>query len=258
MSIPRLYLDQPLEAGREVPATPGQAHYLGSVMRRGPGDAVLLFNGRDGEWEGRIAAIRKDRCSLVPERQKRPQAAVADTRLLVAALKREAMEWVVEKATELGIGLIQPVLTRRSVADRVNTARLAAIAQEAAEQCERLSLPRIEAARPLPAVLEAWDGIPLLVGAERRESPSLGRIAQGIRAPWAWLVGPEGGFERVELDDLSRRAFVSTASLGPRILRAETAAVAGLALLQALAGDWDDQPISIGDRALGNSARAGT
>jgi 16S rRNA (uracil1498-N3)-methyltransferase len=258
MSIPRLYLDQPLEAGREVPATPGQAHYLGSVMRRGPGDAVLLFNGRDGEWEGRIVAIRKDRCTLAPGRQLRPQAPRADTRLLVAALKRDAMEWVVEKATELGIGLIQPVLTRRSVADRVNTSRLAAIAQEAAEQCERLDLPRIEPARPLPTVLEAWDGVPLLVGAERRESPSLGRAARGLHAPWAWLVGPEGGFERVELDDLARRAFVSTASLGPRILRAETAAVAGLALLQALAGDWDDQPITIGDRALGNSARAGT
>ena len=113
MSIPRLYLDQPLEAGREVPATPGQAHYLGSVMRRGPGDAVLLFNGRDGEWEGRIAAIRRDRCTLAPERLVRVQAPQADTRLLVAALKRDAMEWVVEKATELGIGLIQPVLTRR-------------------------------------------------------------------------------------------------------------------------------------------------
>ncbi len=243
MSIPRLYLDQPLEAGREVPATPGQAHYLGSVMRRAPGDAVLLFNGRDGEWEGRIAAIRRDRCSLAPERQLRPQTPTADTRLLVAALKRDAMEWVVEKATELGVGLIQPVFTRRSVADRVNTARLAAIAQEAAEQCERLGLPRIAEPRPLHAVLDAWDGTPLLVGAERGERPPLARVAaglhaQGLRAPWAWLVGPEGGFDRVELDDLARRAFVSTAALGPRILRAETAAIAGLALLQALAGDW--------------------
>ncbi|SDB63006.1 16S rRNA (uracil(1498)-N(3))-methyltransferase [Belnapia rosea] len=240
MSIPRLYLDQPLEAGREVPATPGQAHYLGSVMRRGPGDVVLLFNGRHGEWEGRIAAIRKDRCALLPERQARPQPPQADTRLLVAALKRDAMEWVAEKATELGIGLIQPVFTRRSVADRVNTARLAAIAQEAAEQCERLSLPRIGAPQPLPAVLEAWDGIPLLVGAERGERPPLARAAKGLHAPWAWLVGPEGGFDRVELDDLARRAFVSTAALGPRILRAETAAIAGLTLLQALAGDWTE------------------
>ncbi|MBL6458284.1 16S rRNA (uracil(1498)-N(3))-methyltransferase [Belnapia sp. T6] len=240
MSIPRLYLDQPLAAGAAVPTSPGQAHYLGSVMRRAPGDAVLVFNGRDGEWEARIEAIRKDRCTLLPERQTRPQATVADTRLLVAALKRDAMEWVVEKATELGIGTIQPVFTRRSVADRVNTARLAAIAQEAAEQCERLDLPRIGAPQPLPALLDSWDGVPLLVGAERGDRPPLARIAQGLHAPWAWLVGPEGGFDRLELDDLARRAFVSTAGLGPRILRAETAAVAGLALLQALAGDGSD------------------
>ncbi len=240
MSTPRLYLDQPLEEGREVSATPAQAHYLGGVMRRATGDPVLLFNGRDGEWAARIAALRKDRCSLRPERQTRPQEATPESRLLVAAVKRDAMDWMAEKATELGIGLIQPVLTRRSVADRVNTTRLAAIAQEAAEQCERLDLPRIEPAHPLPAVLEAWDGIPLLVGAERRESPALGRVAQGLHAPWAWLVGPEGGFDRLELDDLARRAFVSTAGLGPRILRAETAAVAGLALLQALAGDGSE------------------
>lgn len=238
MSIPRLYLDHPLEAGREVPATPGQAHYLGGVMRRAAGDPVLLFNGRDGEWEGRIAHLRKDRATLLPERQLRPQAPEPDLRLLVAAVKRDAMDWMAEKATELGVSLIQPVFTRRSVADRVNTARLTGIAQEAAEQCRRLTVPRVEAAQPLHAVLDAWDGTPLLAGDERRESPPLAEAARGLRLPLAWLVGPEGGFERAELDDLRRRAFVSPASLGPRILRAETAAVAGLAVLQALAGDW--------------------
>jgi 16S rRNA (uracil1498-N3)-methyltransferase len=238
MSIPRLYLDHPLEAGREVPATPGQAHYLGGVMRRGPGDPVTLFNGLDGEWEGRIAMLRKDRASLVPERQARPQTPEPDLRLVVAAVKRDAMDWMAEKATELGASVIQPVFTRRSVADRVNTARLAGIAQEAAEQCRRLTVPRVEAAQPLHAVLDAWDGTPLLAGDERRESPPLARVAAGLRLPLAWLVGPEGGFERAELDDMRRRAFVSTVALGPRILRAETAAVAGLALLQALAGDW--------------------
>lgn len=247
MSIPRLYLDQPLDAGQPVPATPGQAHYLGSVMRRGPGDAVLLFNGLDGEWQASIATLRKDRCTLLPERQLRPQAPATDTRLLVTALKRDALDWVVEKATELGIGLIQPVFTGRSVVGRVNTGRLASIAQEAAEQCERLTVPRIAEPRPLHAVLDAWDGAPLLVGAERADSPPLARVAAGLHAGgsgirWAWLVGPEGGFERAELDDLRRRAFVSPVALGPRILRAETAAVAGLVLLQALAGDWTENP----------------
>jgi 16S rRNA (uracil1498-N3)-methyltransferase len=247
MSIPRLYLDQPLEAGQPVPATPGQAHYLGGVMRRGPGDAVRVFNGADGEWQASIAALRKDRCTLVPERRTRSQEPAADTRLLVTALKRDALDWVVEKATELGIGLIQPVFTQRSVVGRVNIARLASIAQEAAEQCERLTVPRIGEPRPLHAVLDAWDGAPLLVGAERADSPPLARVAEGMHAAgagirWAWLVGPEGGFERAELDDLRRRAFVSPVALGPRILRAETAAVAGLVLLQALAGDWTENP----------------
>ncbi|MCB4824259.1 16S rRNA (uracil(1498)-N(3))-methyltransferase [Roseicella aerolata] len=241
MSTPRLYLDQPLEEGREIPATPAQAHYLGGVMRRAPGDAVLLFNGRDGEWAATITALRKDRCAFRPDRPTRPQEATPAARLLVTAVKRDAMDWMAEKATELGIGLIQPVLTRRSITDRVNTGRLAAIAQEAAEQCGRLTVPRVGPAAPLHAVLDAWDGTPLLVGDERRESPPLIQAAQTLSrgTAWAWLVGPEGGFERAELDDLRRRAFVSTVSLGPRILRAETAAVAGLAVLQALAGDWN-------------------
>lgn len=252
MSIPRLYLDQPLAAGQEVPATPGQAHYLGSVMRRGPGDPVVLFNGRDGEWQARIAGLRKDRCSLLPESQSRPQDPPAASRLLIAAIKRDALEWVVEKATELGIGLIQPVLTRRTVAGRVNRDRLAAIAQEAAEQSERLTLPRVAEAAPLDAVLAGWDGTPLLVGAERAGAPPLSRVIAGLEgtrplARWAWLVGPEGGFDRSELDALRRHPFVATAGLGPRILRAETAAVAGLAVLQAMVGDWTANPVrSIG------------
>lgn len=243
MSIPRLFLDHPLEAGREVPATPQQAHHLGGVLRRAAGDPVLLFNGQDGEWEARIVSLRKDRASLLPERMTRPQPPPAPgPRLLVSALKRDAMDLVAEKATELGAALIQPVLARRCVADRVNTARLSAIAQEAAEQCGRLTVPRVAPAAPLHAVLDAWDGTPLLVGDERRESPPVAAAARALQPghPWAWLVGPEGGFERAELDDLRRRAFVSMVSLGPRILRAETAAVAGLAVLQALAGDWNE------------------
>jgi 16S rRNA (uracil1498-N3)-methyltransferase len=157
---------------------------------------------------------------------------------MVAALKRDAMEWLVEKATELGVAAILPVLTRRSVADRVNQARLAAIARSAAEQCERLSLPVIHAAMPLHAALAAWDGVPLFIAAERAGAPALPQALSGQRLPLGLLIGPEGGFDRAELDAAQSYPFVKPIGLGPRILRAETAAVAGLSVLAALAGDW--------------------
>jgi 16S rRNA (uracil1498-N3)-methyltransferase len=238
MSTPRLYLETNLAAGLEIEAEPGQAHHLGAVLRRGAGDAVAVFNARDGEWAGRITALRKDRCRILLEAQSRAPAPEPDLRLLVAALKRDAMEWLVEKATELGVAAIHPVITRRSVADRVNQARLAAIARGAAEQCERLSLPVIHAAMPLHAALSAWDGTPIFMAAERSSAPALPQALAGQRLPLALLNGPEGGFDRAELDAARSYAFVKTIGLGPRILRAETAAVAGLAVLAALAGDW--------------------
>ncbi|NKC29465.1 16S rRNA (uracil(1498)-N(3))-methyltransferase [Falsiroseomonas selenitidurans] len=238
MSIPRLYHDAALAEGTLVEAAPGQAHHLGTVLRRGPGDTVRLFNPRDGEWSATIDSIRKDRARFAVGGQVRPAAAEPDCRLLVAALKRDAMDWVAEKATELGATLIQPVLTQRSVADRANAARLAAIARGAAEQCERLGAPAVAEALPLHRVLAAWDATPLVVAMERTvaEPPRAAALRPG--APIALLVGPEGGFTAAELDDLRRRPFVVPAALGPRILRAETAAVAGLAALQALVGDW--------------------
>lgn len=239
MTTPRLYLAADLAEGTTIPAAEGQAHHVGTVLRRGPGDAVLLFNERYGEFEATIATLRKDRASFTLGARRRAPAPEPDLRLLMAAVKRDAMDWIVEKATELGVSLIQPVLTRRTVMDRVNTARLSAIARGAAEQCERLSVPAVRDALPLHAVLDSWDGTRLLVAAERRDASPIAAAARDARLPLAWLVGPEGGFDRAELDDLARRPFVSPVSLGPRILRAETAAVAGLAVLQALAGDWD-------------------
>jgi 16S rRNA (uracil1498-N3)-methyltransferase len=238
MSTPRLFLDGALAPGTELPGTAAQAHHLGTVLRRGTGDAVALFNPRDGEFAATIAQIRRDRCAFVVGDRLRAPAPEPDLRLVVAALKRDALDWVVEKATELGVAVIRPVTTRRSVVDRVNTDRLAAIARGAAEQCERLSVPVIRAALPLHAVLDAWDGAPLLVGAERRGASPIRDVAATTCLPCGWLVGPEGGFDPAELDDAIRRAFVTPVALGPRILRAETAAVAGLAVLQALAGDW--------------------
>ncbi len=253
MSIPRLFVEHSLAAGEAIPATPGQAHYLGQVMRRAVGDAVLLFNGRDGEWQAAIASLRRDRATFLPNLRTRPQEAMADLRLLVAAVKRDALEWVVEKATELGVAVIQPVFTRRSVVGRVNALRLVTIAQEAAEQCRRLTVPRIGPAASLHAVLEAWDGAPLLAGDETGQAPPIARVAKAMRLPLGWLVGPEGGFDPAELDDLRRRAFVSTVGLGPRILRSETAAVAGLAILQSLAGDWNTANLNTTDPAPGLS-----
>lgn len=238
MSTPRCHLDDALAEGAELPGTAAQAHHLGTVLRRGVGDAVAVFNARYGEFAARIVALRKDRCAFVLGERRRAPAPEPDLRLLVAALKRDALDWVVEKATELGVSVIQPVITRRTVVDRVNTERLAAIARGAAEQCERLSVPVVLAAVPLHAALDAWDGAPMLVAAERREASPIRGVAAKLRLPCAWLVGPEGGFDPAELDDATRRAFVTPVALGPRILRAETAAVAGLAVLQALAGDW--------------------
>lgn len=238
MSTPRLFLDETLHEGAAVVGTAAQAHHLGTVLRRGAGDPVALFNARDGEFAATIVHLRKDRCAFALGPRRRAPAPEPDLRLVVAALKRDALDWVVEKATELGASAIQPVLTRRTVVDRVNTDRLAAIVRGAAEQCERLSVPAIRPAMPLHAVLDAWDGASLLVGAERRGAAPIRDVAAALSLPCGWLVGPEGGFDPAELDDATRRAFVTAVALGPRILRAETAAVAGLAVLQALAGDW--------------------
>jgi 16S rRNA (uracil1498-N3)-methyltransferase len=237
MSIPRLHSDQPLSEGTEIEAAPGQAHHLG-VLRRAVGDELRVFNAGDGEFAATVAFLRKDRARFALGARTRAPAPEAELRLLVAALKRDAMDWLVEKATELGATRIQPVLTRRTVADRANAARLSAIARGAAEQCERLSVPEVPEAMPLHRVLDAWDGAKLVVAMERSAAAPLKQAAAGLAAPLALLVGPEGGFEGAELDDLRRRPFVVPAALGPRILRAETAVVAGLAALQALAGDW--------------------
>ena len=234
MSIPRVFCEATLALGAEIAATSAQAHHLGNVLRRGPGDPVRLFNPRDGEFEAEVITLRKDRGSFRLGAQTRPPAPEPPLTLLVAALKRDAMDWLVEKATELGVTRIRPVLTRRSVASHANTDRLAAIARGAAEQCERLGVPRIEATLPLHVILDSWPGEPLLVAAERRDAPSIRAVARAL------LIGPEGGFTPPELDDLAARPFVSLCRLGPRFMRAETAAVAGLAALQALGGDWTD------------------
>ncbi|WP_144185934.1 16S rRNA (uracil(1498)-N(3))-methyltransferase [Elioraea rosea] len=240
MSTIRLYVTEPLHEGAMVTLPAQQAHYLGAVMRRGVGDGVRLFNGRDGEWQATIAALGKGRATLAVGARTRAQAPSPDLWLLAPVLKRETLEWTVEKATELGVSRIQPVTSERSAVHRTNVPRLAAIAAEAAEQCRRLDVPEIGEPVALRTLLASWEAARLLLLAdESGASPPIPTVlADAPRGPWAVLVGPEGGFSPAELDAFGKLAFCRPASLGPRILRAETAALSTLAVLQALAGDW--------------------
>jgi 16S rRNA (uracil1498-N3)-methyltransferase len=226
----RLHVDVALTAGAAVEATEGQAHYLGSVMRRAAGDPVHLFNGNDGEWASRIASLSRGKATFAVERLVRPQSGDADLWLIFAVLKRDTTDLVVQKATELGVSGLLPVFTERTNAGRVNLDRLRAIATEAAEQSERLTVPVLRPARPLHESLAEWPaGRPLFVALERVDAQPL----MPASGPAGLLIGPEGGFGPRDHAVLDRCRFVRPVSLGPRILRAETAAIAGLALLQA-------------------------
>lgn len=242
MSEIRLHVSSPLAAGAMVATTPAQAHYLAAVMRRAVGDPVLLFDGRSGEWRARIAALSRKAAMLTVEEQTRPQRAEPDLWLLAPILRRETTEWMVEKATELGASRILLTTSARSAVTRTNPDRLTAIATEAAEQCERLSVPELVPPAPVAQLLASWPaGRHLLVGDESRTAPPAAAVIGGaVPGPWALLVGPEGGFTGPELDGFRKLPFCHLASFGPRILRAETAAIAGLSLIQALAGDWRD------------------
>ncbi len=225
---PRLFVPSPLSAGAELPATAAQAHYLLHVMRRSPGEILRVFNGAEGEWTARLSVPRKGAASLTVEAPLRPQSAEPDLWLAFAPLKRDTTEFTVQKATELGASALLPVHTERSNAGRLNLDRLRAIAIEAAEQCERLTIPEIRPTVRLAELLDAWP-------ASRRLAVAVERSAPGRFPPQAGalLVGPEGGFAKHELDVMLGSSFICPVSLGPRILRAETAAIVGLALLQA-------------------------
>jgi 16S rRNA (uracil1498-N3)-methyltransferase len=226
----RLFTESPLAAGAIVAAAEAQAHYLGNVMRRTVGEDVLLFNGRDGEWRCRIAALSRGKASFTAEEQTRPQAPDGDLWLVFAVLKRDTTDLVVEKATELGVSVLIPAFTERTNAGRVNLGRLCAIATEAAEQSERLTVPAVTPARSLDEILADWPPErPLFAALERAGAAPLGPAP----GPCGLLTGPEGGFGPRDRISLDRYGFVRPASLGPRILRAETASIVGLALLQS-------------------------
>ena len=243
----RLYVDDPLEAERTLGLDHGRAHFLRSVLRLARGAQLALFNGRDGEWLARIDGLGKGWASLVVESRRRPQDRPPDLWLLFAPIKRARIDFLVEKATELGVSVLQPVVTRHTDVTRVNTGRLAANAREAAEQCERLSVPEVREPSELFACLALWPpGRRLLVCAESGAARPLDQVLRQAEAqeaaPWAVLTGPEGGFARSELDALGKLAFVTPVSLGPRVLRADTAALAALACWQAVLGDGAERP----------------
>lgn len=236
----RLFVETDLGPDAEVPLTRDQAHYLVSVMRRGPGDSALIFNGRDGEWLAEVAEAGKRAALLRCVERTRPQEGVPDLWLLFAPVKKTRTDFIVEKAAELGAARILPVFTRFTNSERVNRERLQALAVEAAEQCGRVSVAEVAEPGRLDKVLDAWDpGRRILFCDERMEAPS---AVEALRAagpgPWAVLIGPEGGFSDEEAARLRRSPGVVPVTLGPRILRADTAAAAALTLWQSVLGDW--------------------
>ena len=236
----RLYVEAPFEEGKRVGLDAEQAHYLLHVMRARAGDRVSLFNGREGEWLARLDQVTKRSCMLICERQARAQSETPDVWLCFAPIKKTPADYVVQKATELGVRVLQPVITRRTIISRINLERMRANAIEAAEQSDRLTVPEIRKALSLNELFSDWP-------ADRRilfcdEAGDALPIAQALKSargsPWAVLTGPEGGFDPAERESIRALKSVTPVSLGPRILRADTAALAALAIWQALQGDW--------------------
>ena len=244
MSLSRLFVDHDLGAGIEAPLDEPQVHYLRHVMRRPDGAPLLLFNGRDGEWRGTLEGRGKKAAVARVGERTREQTVEPDIWLCFAPLKRARIDYVAEKATELGVAVLQPIVTHHTIVERVNVERLRANAIEAAEQTERLSVPEVRAPLELGRLLADWPtGRRLLVCDETGGGPPIAQALAGLdeaarTAPWAIVIGPEGGFDAAELASLRRISNVMAVGLGPRILRADTAALAALACWQALVGDW--------------------
>ncbi|WP_421934582.1 16S rRNA (uracil(1498)-N(3))-methyltransferase [Phenylobacterium sp.] len=235
----RLYVPHDLAATAALPLDDGQSRYLAAVMRQVVGDEVLVFNGRDGEWRATLIETGKRRVILRADRLERPQQIGPDLDLVIAVVKRGRLETIVEKAAELGARRVRPVLTERTNADRVRVERLQAIAVEAAEQTGRLDVPEILEPVKLDRLLKDWSGRSLLFCDEAGDAkPVLDALAGADSGPWGILIGPEGGFSPAERERLRSLDFTVPATLGPRILRADTAAISAMTLWQAALGDW--------------------
>lgn len=239
-SLVRLYLDQPLAPGQPLALTEGQANYLFAVMRLAPGARLAVFNGRDGEWTAEVAEVGRRGGRLVALAQAAPQRDPPDLWLVFAPLKKARTDFLVEKAVELGAARLVPVITARTGAERIAAARLQAHAVEAAEQCGATFVPEVAPLSPLGRLLDGWPAGRRLVWADEAQA---GRAPAGAglaaaAPPAAILIGPEGGFTPAERARLAAHPAAQPVALGPRVLRAETAALAALALWQAAAGDW--------------------
>ncbi len=237
-SAPRLYVEADLGAGVYVPVEGNAAHYLLSVMRIGEGDAVLLFNGRDGEWAARAGSIRKRDLVLECVEQTKPLETVPDFWLCAAPIKKGRIDLVVEKATELGVARIVPVLTARCIVDKLNADRLGAQMIEAAEQCGRTAVPELAEIVRLEALLRDWPEGRTLFFADELGGAAMRGAYAAHPGPAALLIGPEGGFTTQERDAIRAHPAAVPLSLGPRILRAETAAIAAAASWMSVKGDW--------------------
>jgi 16S rRNA (uracil1498-N3)-methyltransferase len=241
-TLTRLFVPDSLAADQPVSLSAAQAHQLLHVQRCRDGDQVQLFNGRDGEWRAQLV-LGKREARAIPLVQTRRQHSSPDIQLLFAPIKHARLDFLIEKATELGVGMLQPVLTERTQVGRVNPGKLWETAREAAEQCERLDVPVVAAPQKLSALLDNWPaGRPLFVCAEAGEAIPAAQAFGDHQGPAAILIGPEGGFAPAELDTLRSCPFVRPVGLGPRILRAETAALAALSLWQVRNGDGDKFP----------------
>jgi len=237
---PRLYVEAPLQTGAAIALDQAQAHYLTTVLRLKTGASVLVFNGRDGEWNATIAVQRRA-ISLCIGAKTRAQTIPADLHYLFAPLKSARLDYMVQKAVEMGVARLQPVLTRHSQVARINLARMRANAVEAAEQCGILSVPEVSEPAMLMRFLEAREPARWTVFCDEDaevENPVAALEVVPPGAPLAVLVGPEGGFAEDERTSLLKLPKVVRICLGPRILRADTAAVAALTIVQAVAGDW--------------------
>ncbi|WP_170342335.1 16S rRNA (uracil(1498)-N(3))-methyltransferase [Ruegeria arenilitoris] len=235
----RLYVDHPLGAGQSVPLTREQAHYLFGVMRLAVGGQVALFNGRDGEWLAQVVEAGKRGGVLSCLEQTRPLQLPPDLWLLFAPIKKARTDFIVEKAAEMGAAKIMPVQTAFTNSERIRQDRLQAHAVEAAEQCGGTFVPEVCDLQRLDKLLDNWpDGRQLMFCDEAEAGSTLRLAAQDKGRPWAILIGPEGGFSNTERQRLKDLPFTHVVSLGPRILRADTAAVAAMTLWQQALGDW--------------------
>ena len=236
----RLFVEPPLAVAAPIACTKEQANYLLNVLRLRAGADILVFNGRDGEWRARLAEVGKRRCTLECLAPTRPQQDGPDVHYLFAPLKHARLDYMVQKATEMGVAHLQPVLTRRTIAARVNLERMRANAIEAAEQCGVLRVPSVGEPLKLDTLLAAWDPKRKLIFCDEAANVAnpLTALAAVEAKPLAVLIGPEGGFDVSERALLRQQPNALAISLGPRVMRADTAAVAALALVNAALGDW--------------------